>query len=267
MTPGQIALKLGGYPLHLARLRLQRGWRAIPMKRLEDKLVAAMLERLGGPVEADIVTIITTYQRPSLLRLAISSALAQDVPRHHVLVIDDAGGQLPDIEPDPRLTVISLPVNTGTVGIVRNVGIRITSSRLIAFLDDDNSWMPEHLKLSAAAHRDDVGLTYTGIRRMHGDGTVYDELNVPWSRHAMMRRAFVDTSAIVVKRSAGVRFSRIPRRRGANCPGEDWQFVYRISRWRKVVHVPQVTVNYLLDTTSYYTTWRDPLIARNERPG
>jgi len=135
----------------------------------------------------------------------------------------------------------------------------------VAFLDDDNIWTTEHLPLSLAAHGGRVALTYTGIRRMHADGSIYDVLNEPWSRHAMMRHAFVDTSAIVVRRGLGVAFSRMPRTRTANCPGEDWQFVYRISRWRKVVHVPNVTVNYLLDNVSHYAEWRDPLVPQADR--
>lgn len=261
MKPGQLALKIGGYPLYLARLRVQLGWRALPMRQIEDRLVATLLSELGGPIDADIVTIITTYKRPGLLPHAIASALTQDVPDHHVIVIDDAGGELPDISRDPRLTVLSLPFNTGTAGVVRNVGMRISRSRLIAFLDDDNTWKPEHLPLSVAAHDGRVTLTYTGIRRMHADGSVFDEVNVPWSRRAMKRTAFVDTSAIVVRRDRGVTFSRIPRRRGANSPGEDWEFVYRLSRRRTVVHVPHVTVNYLLDNMSHYATWRDPMVS------
>jgi glycosyltransferase involved in cell wall biosynthesis len=264
VRPGQLALKVGGYPLHLLRLRAKHGWRAIPMRRLEDRLVAQLLGERGALIEADVVTVLTTYKRAELLPRAVASALAQDVPGHHVIVVDDGGGDLPDLPDDPRLTVVSLPLNTGTAGVVRNVGMRISKSRFVAFLDDDNTWTADHLRLSLAAHAGRVALSYTGIRRMHADGRIYDELNEPWSRHTMMRRAFVDTSSIVVRRRRGVAFSRIPRRRGANCPGEDWQFVYRISRWHKIVHVPHVTVNYLLDNISHYSEWRDPLVTRRD---
>ncbi|MEP7054469.1 MAG: glycosyltransferase family 2 protein [Actinomycetota bacterium] len=260
MRPGQLALKVGGYPLHLMRLRAKIGWRAIPMRRLENKLVADLLGQRGDRVHADVVTIITTYKRPEMLPLAVASALSQDIPDHRVIVVDDGGGGLPEFPPDPRLTVVSLPVNTGTAGVVRNVGIRISNSRLVAFLDDDNTWTPEHLPLSVAAHGGRAALSYSGIRRMHADGRVFDELNEPWSRHAMMRHAFVDTSAIVVRRGRGVAFSRMPRTRIASGPGEDWQFVYQISRFGKVVHVPEITVNYLLDGVSHYSEWRDPLV-------
>ncbi|WP_231591453.1 glycosyltransferase [Saccharothrix sp. ST-888] len=37
--------------------------------------------------------------------------------------------------------------------MVRNVGIRLSSSRYVAFLDDDNEWEPDHLGPAVGALR------------------------------------------------------------------------------------------------------------------
>ena len=66
--------------------------------------------------------------------------------------------------------------------------------------------------------------------------------------------AYVDANSLVVRRDPKVRFSRIPRV-AATRPKEDWEFVYRMSRTRTVVHVPEITVSYLVNEDSYYTEW------------
>ncbi len=53
----------------------------------------------------------------------------------------------------PRLRAVSLSRNTAVLGLVRNVGIRLTDSDFIAFLDDDNQWKPNHLHTAITALR------------------------------------------------------------------------------------------------------------------
>ena len=212
-----------------------------------------MLVLLGGPVTAEVVTIIPTYRRPGLAKHAVQSALAQRAADHRVVVVDDGGGQVPIIA-DPRVTVVSLSRNLGAAGVVRNVGIRISRSRYLAFLDDDNRWTLEHLEVALAAQRRRQGLVYTGVRRWREDGTLLDELGQPFDRALLKDRAFVDTSAIVAVRRRGVRFSRVPRDRWT-VPGEDWEFIHRLSRRMHTRYLPVTTVEYLAHDASYYTEW------------
>lgn len=251
--------RAGGYPLGLRRLQLLRLAQRKKMQRLEDHCAQLALTNIGGRVvQADVITILPTYRRPDLLKRAMASALEQDVPDHHVIVVDDGAGLPKDLSRDPRVTALSLPVNTGTAGLVRNVGLRVSDSTYVAFLDDDNTWTPEHLRVSLAAHTGQVMLSYTGIRRMFSDGRVFDVLNEPWSRQRMKRYSYVDMSAVVVRRHPGMALSRIPRT-GEDI-GEDWQFVWEVSAHHPVVHVPHVTVNYLVDQPGIFSPWRAKFI-------
>ncbi|MEV4196467.1 glycosyltransferase family A protein, partial [Streptomyces toxytricini] len=122
---------------------------ALRLRRLEDAETARLAALLGRPPAALVATVIATHRRPEALRAAVRSALAQTVRDHVVMVVDDGAG-LPPLPADPRLFAVSLARNTGTAGVVRNVGIRLSRSRYVAFLDDDNLWEHDHLEQALA---------------------------------------------------------------------------------------------------------------------
>lgn len=237
------------------RLRLMRAGPTLLLRRREAFEVNRARVTLNRSPSALVATIIPTYQRHTLLLRAVESALQQSVADQVVVVVDDGGG-LPTLPDDPRLTAISLSRNCGVVGVVRNVGIRVSESKFIAFLDDDNEWTPNHLEVSLAAHTGGADLTYTALQRVRPDGTPYgDALSWPFHRQRLLNEKSVDASTIVVSRGPGVLFSRVPRWLG-DVPGADWELVFRLSRKMQTVHVPVVTVKYLVNPDSYYTPWR-----------
>ncbi len=210
--------------------------------------MARLRAAIGDTHRADVVTIIATYRRPDGLAAAVRSALAQQVADHLVVVVDDGGG-LGALPVDPRVVALSLSRNYGCLGMVRNVGIRLTESRVLSFLDDDNTWRPDHLRLSLAALDAGADLSYTDLHRVRPDGTTFDVLSHPFDRRAMWLRSYVDSNALVLRRHRRVLFSRIPRQK------EDWALVLRLSRRSVVAHVPQATVRYLVNPDSHYTEW------------
>lgn len=247
---------IGQLPLFEYLLESRRMVPARRLRRLEDRYVEMLHRQLGALPPADVVTVIATYRRPAQLREAVASALGQTYPDHRVVVVDDGGGLPCGLPEDPRLTAISLPANVGVAGIVRNVGIRLSSSRLIAFLDDDNVWDPHHLEVAVAGHDEDgeVGVTYSQLRRVDERGELIDVIGEPFSRRALRRTPISDTNVLVIRRDDRVRFSRVPRRRG-DFPLEDWELLWRLSRRMAVRFIPVVTATYLQHGGSYFSEW------------
>ncbi|NEA99253.1 glycosyltransferase family 2 protein [Streptomyces sp. SID13726] len=228
---------------------------ALRLGRLETA-EARRLAATAGPIpHALVATVIATHRRPDALRAAVRSALAQTVADQVVIVVDDGAG-LPELPDDPRLFAVSLARNTAVAGVVRNVGIRLTRSTYVAFLDDDNLWEPDHLERALAVLESPGGPdgVYTALRRVLPDGTERDVLSVEFDRHRAARESFLDTNAFVARRAPALRFSRL-RRTPKVLPREDWELVYRYSRGRAVRHVPYPTVRYLVNPESFYTTW------------
>lgn len=97
-----------------------------------------------------VSVVIPSLNRPQLVSQAVKSALAQTVESIEVIVVIDGPDsatlvELNQIE-DPRLRVIQLATNIGPAG-ARNTGVKEAKGTWIAFLDDDDKWLPQKLQL------------------------------------------------------------------------------------------------------------------------
>lgn len=103
---------------------------------------------------ATVSVIITTHNRPHLLRRAIDSALAAGTDVE-VVVVDDASiDETADVcQALEGIRYIRLVHNLGVAG-ARNVGVLASSGDYIALLDDDDVRLPGSLDLQLAALRD-----------------------------------------------------------------------------------------------------------------
>jgi glycosyltransferase involved in cell wall biosynthesis len=99
--------------------------------------------------EPRVSVIIPTFQRAHLVPRAVRSALAQTLREIEVLVVVDGGDPatlraLEEIR-DPRLRTLVPPRRLGNAD-ARNLGVERARGHWIAFLDDDDLWMPEKLE-------------------------------------------------------------------------------------------------------------------------
>jgi len=235
------------------------------LRRFEDAEVARLIAA-SRPPEAHVATIVVTYRRPKAVLRAIESALTQSFKDQVVLVMDDGGG-LPELPADPRVLGYSLSANSRRPSVVRNIGVRLSRSAYVAFLDDDNEWEPNHLGAALAAlerptadQRPD--LVYTALNRVFPDGTPLDILSVPFDRRLLARRGYIDTNSIVVRRCPHLIFSRMPL--GDLKPPSDWELIWRMSRRHTVMHVDTPTVRYLVNPDSYFSDWQGDGVVQTE---
>jgi glycosyltransferase involved in cell wall biosynthesis len=117
----------------------------------------------------------------------------------------------------------------------RLAGIAAAKGEIIAYLDDDNSYRPEHLSLLVQALLDNPAAGFAYPRtQMHVHGNVY-EIGADPPAYGQ-----VDTSGIVHRRELLDRANWLP-----SLPSIDWDLV---NRWMvsgaKWAYVPVVTVDY-----------------------
>ncbi|EKX44723.1 hypothetical protein GUITHDRAFT_109502 [Guillardia theta CCMP2712] len=93
-----------------------------------------------------VSVIIASHDRFEMLMDSIESVRRQTYEDWEIIVVNDAST-------DPRyytliedVTMIHLPYNIGRPGLVRNVGISAASGEYVAFLDDDDVWLPNKLQ-------------------------------------------------------------------------------------------------------------------------
>jgi glycosyltransferase involved in cell wall biosynthesis len=230
------------------------------LMRFERAESRRLLATLGGMrPRALVAVVLLTYRRPDGLRAALDSILAQTMSDLVVTVVDDGGGLPQALSDDPRVFAFSLSRNIRVLGVERNIGMRLSDSPFVAFLDDDNTWEPNHLavalgRLRSPAPEDRPDAVYTALRRVTPDGQLRDVLSVPYDRRLAAERTFLDSNNFVARRLPAVMYSRLRRGRDV-APKEDWEMIYRFSRRHRVEHIPVPTVNYLVNPDSYWTSW------------
>jgi len=110
-------------------------------------------------VPTTVSIILPTYNRADTIVRAIESVQAQTFQDWELIVVDDGStdGTAELIENlEPRMVLIRQE-NRGFTE-ARNVGIRASSGKYLAFLDSDDEFMPHHLELCVAfleAHPDE----------------------------------------------------------------------------------------------------------------
>lgn len=102
------------------------------------------------PEQPIVTAVIPTRDRPHLVTRAVRTALEQTYPRLEVVAVvdgpDDLTTQALATVSDERLRIIQLPWPVGSAS-ARNVGVDAARGEWIAFLDDDDEWLPEKTEL------------------------------------------------------------------------------------------------------------------------
>ena len=96
--------------------------------------------------------VIPTRDRPQFVREAVGSVLAQTVSDYEVIVVNDGGSAVTGLGNDPRIRIVELPVGRGPAS-ARNEGLERAVGEYVAFLDDDDLWLPSRLELAVQGLR------------------------------------------------------------------------------------------------------------------
>jgi glycosyltransferase involved in cell wall biosynthesis len=102
-----------------------------------------------------VTAIVPTCDRPTLLARALRSVAAQEVLPTEVLVVDDGNAPSRLVEACaeacglPDAIVVRNRRAKGASG-ARNTGAELASGEFLAFLDDDDEWLPSYLREATA---------------------------------------------------------------------------------------------------------------------
>ena len=93
-----------------------------------------------------VSVVLTTYNRPELLIKALESVKDQTFQPKEIILVDDSSDQNATDFIKKRLSddiiYIRHERNLG-LAAVRNTGIKEYRGELIAFVDDDDQWLPK----------------------------------------------------------------------------------------------------------------------------
>jgi glycosyltransferase involved in cell wall biosynthesis len=213
----------------------------------------------AGELTVDV--ILPTHAGERWVAEAIESVLGQTHPLWRLMVIDDCS---PDATAerveslrhhDPeRISLLRLDRPHRAAG-ARMEGIAGTRGDLIAFLDQDDRWMPEKLVRQVECFARDPALAavHTDVEIIDADGApvagAADRENagrsqVTWGTGsslsaALFRKNSIRLASSAVRRSA---FEAIGGFDTSLFGGEDWEFWVRLADRFPIAHLPEVLI-------------------------
>ncbi len=196
--------------------------------------------------------ILPTYNRAAYLRQAIQSVLDQTYRHWELWVVDD--GSTDDTREvlagvtDERIQIVRCP-HSGNRARVRNRGIAQAQGAYVAFLDDDDLWMPQKLAVQLADLRvhPDCRWSYTYFKPINERG---EDVPLPrraeWQpvrgwifRDLVAGRAWVGTPTVLAERSLLLEAGRFDE---SFLYSEDYELWLRVSLLSAVTLVTDLLV-------------------------
>lgn len=206
---------------------------------------------------AEVTVIIPNYNRAELLVKAVRSVLGQSLPVLEVLVCDDGSTddskQAIDAIGDSRVRWID-GSRGGRPAIPRNRGIRESRGEWLAFLDNDDEWLPDKLEkqLRMAEHLGCQAVCCNAIRFIPGKGAQGNYLDLRNERITLDHLLYVNQvicSSAVIHRSIFTTASGFPEDEKLKAL-EDYSLWLRVATVTDFAFVPEALVIYRDDAGS-----------------
>lgn len=195
-----------------------------------------------------ISVVIPTWQRHHLLlNRALPSVLAQTVPVECIVASDGPDPELQAImEMSSQLPIVYVEVaehhvhETNVGGWARNRGLEVATGDLIAYLDDDNAFRPDHIKLLAEQMEAEpaADFVYSQMIR-HGYNDQVGSVPPAYGT--------IDSSIIMHRANTHLKFGRWPE---PSLYWIDWELINSwLNQGACYTHLPVVTVDYYVKGT------------------
>ena len=120
--------------------------------------------------------IMPAYNCEKYIEAAIRSVIAQTYSAWELFVIDDGSADSTCLiaaemeQKDPRVKLIRNPVNMGTAR-TRNRGLDLSTGEYVAFLDSDDMWHPDKLRLQIRNMQlQNADISYTSYAIINNEG-------------------------------------------------------------------------------------------------
>ena len=154
-----------------------------------------------------VSVIMPAYNTEAYIADAIRSVLEQSYALWELIVIDDASADntaaiIEDFcRLDSRIRCITFQTNQG-VAAARNAGLDCAKGDYVAFLDSDDLWHPEKLRMQLARIVQ-ADLVYTAYSVMNAQGELLYNYNVPdrVSLDMLLKENCIGCSTVLVKRN------------------------------------------------------------------
>jgi glycosyltransferase involved in cell wall biosynthesis len=192
-----------------------------------------------------ISVIVPTRDRPDYLRQALASIRALEAPDlKFEILVGDNGSDLRTGEVAAEFNAIHIPVTRTGAGAARNAGLMAASGDYIAFLDDDDVWLPEHIRPHMALFDENPELDGVMAQVIAVDDELR-QLDEPWPVRApqdgnallqsMLSGYYPQIGATIVRASVRESVGLFDE---SLLGDQDWDWQLRVARQRCLRYTP-----------------------------
>lgn len=201
-----------------------------------------------------VSVIVPTHNRLDRLEETLRSICQQSMQDLEIIVINDNGVDVEHIirrcNQDVEIHYLRHRVNRG-LAAARNTGLRHARGRYIAFLDDDDIFLPDHLETLVNF------LETSGDKAAYTDAWCAEEEKSPegnynvirrhvpyskdWDNDRILKGNFVPVLCFLHERALGIAAGEFDEQLSTH---EDWDYWIRLSRLCTPVHLKKVTCEY-----------------------
>lgn len=223
----------------------------------------------GSQAMPQVSVIILTRNRPQFLVKAINSVLNQTFTDFEIIIVDDAStDETPQVIKsfeDKRIKSIRNNINRGAAGS-RNEGLKIVKGEYVAFLDDDDEWLPQKLELQIRVlgkENRELGVVYTGYYKWDLDtGNAISSI-IPQKKGKVSEDLFaqnwIGNSTVLVKHACFQDVGEYDE----NLPiGEDHDMWIRIAKKYEFDYIEVPLVKYGVHNQQITTNYRKKILGR-----
>lgn len=200
-----------------------------------------------------ISVVISTHNRLEKLKKAIESVKKQTFTDWELIIVDDCSTdgtwQYLKALKDPKIIPHKMKVNFGNDTKPKNTGILLSKGELVAFLDDDNTYRPDHLQALYKTMENNPGIDLVYGDRWVNDliGNIGNGIGVysDFKPQLLIRKNYIDTSDVLVRRQALFDVGGFDERYKKYV---DWNLWLRMAKaGKKFLRVPQILTDYFID--------------------
>jgi len=150
--------------------------------------------------------IIHTFNNEKFIAETVESVLRQTYNGYEIIVVDDGSEDGTRDALLPYMQEIRYHYKeNGGIASAKNAGISLSNAEFIAFLDHDDLWVPDKLKIQMEHFNSNpqVGLVYAKYTSFRNDKelrTKPEKGYSGWIFKKLLSKSFVQTSTVMVKR-------------------------------------------------------------------
>ncbi len=207
--------------------------------------------------------IIPTYNRAALIGETLESVLAQTFTDWECVVVDDASTDHTRsvveeyCAQDPRIRYVGQDPNQGGAA-ARNRGVALTESEFVAFLDNDDVWLPAFLDTTVKLLQMQGDAVLAAAPRLYWDGEqtlsteVFSEQAQRRPLRTMIGHCFVVPSQCLIRRAA------LEKTQGLRCwPADDYDLWLQLLPLGTAVFAPTPLVKWRRHEGNFGAVSRD----------